>query len=142
MARPGTGMAEGTLRWNQEEAIHANEVYFGLGLQRGTDPRRSRRRHPAPGYRADRIGNLWLAYNDTAAAGTVVADLDFTVTNPTFEALIGGRLSIAEKPVGAGGDAEATPDPGQQLDPRLGQTPAATCYIGTNRTDWARRAAS
>ncbi len=38
----------------------------------------------------------------------MVADLDFTVTNPTFEALIGSSLSIAEKTAGTGGDAEAT----------------------------------
>ncbi len=71
----GTGIGQGTLRWNQQEAIDANDVYFGRGsnavpildvpaggtLRLGTE--------------LDRIGNLWLAYNDTGAAGTVITDL-------------------------------------------------------------------
>ena len=130
----GTGVAEGTLRWNQQEAIHANEVYFGRGSNAVSTLDVPAGGTLRLGTEADRIGNLLLAYNDTAAAGTVITDLDFTVTNPTFEAMIGNSLFIAEKAASTNGDAEATLTLGSNstLD-MLSAT--GDVFIGTNRTN-------
>ncbi len=84
----GIGIASGTLRWNQTEAIDANTIYFGDGggVTSVLDV-------PAGGTlllgtAADPVGKLYIANNATGGAKTV-ANLDFSLTNPTFTAYLG-----------------------------------------------------
>jgi hypothetical protein len=94
------GAATGTLRWNQTEAIQANRVIFGAN-------RGSTGILDVPtggsfllGTPSERIGELSIAHDATTSgvAGTTTSsDLDFTVTNPTFEAYIGSDLLIGRK---------------------------------------------
>ena len=94
------GAATGTLRWNQSEAVRANRVFFGNG--RGSTGILD---VPAGGSfllgtAAERIGELNIAYDASGSSvtgTTTSADLDFTVTNPTFEAYIDSGLSIGRK---------------------------------------------
>ena len=55
------------------------------------------------GTAADSVGKLYIADNNTGGANTV-ANLDFSLTNPTFTAYL-GELGIG---LGAGGAAEGT----------------------------------
>jgi hypothetical protein len=48
------------------------------------------------GTDAERIANLFIAYND-AANGTATANLDFSVNNPTFTAFVSNDLSIGRE---------------------------------------------
>ena len=99
------GAATGTLRWNQTEAIQANRVIFGNG-------RGSTGILDVPtggsfllGTTSERIGELDIAYDATGSGitgTTTSADLDFTVTNPTFEAYIGNDLTIGRKTLSNG----------------------------------------
>ena len=133
----GMGTAQGTLRWNQQEAIFANDVLFGWGSNATSIldvPAGGTLRF---GTESDRIGNLWLAFNDSGAGGTVVTDLDFTVTNPTFEAMIGGSLIVAEKSPG-GGDAEGTLTLGSNSNIDVASA-AGDVIVGFNRTRLGRR---
>ena len=88
----GTGTTVGTLRWNQTEVLDANTVTFGRGASTGLLD------VPAGGTLLlgspeVPVTSLRIAYNDTTG-GTAKAALDFSVTNPTFEAHIGNDLVV------------------------------------------------
>ncbi|RDE50707.1 MAG: calcium-binding protein, partial [Candidatus Accumulibacter meliphilus] len=89
----GAVAARGTLRWNQDEVIDANGVYFGHGggatgvLDVPTGGTL------LLGSASDPVGLLDIADNATGGADTT-ADLDFSVTNPMFAAYIGNELRI------------------------------------------------
>jgi len=88
------GTATGTLRWDQPDPIDATEVYFGRGPSTGIleVPSGGTLRL---GTSSDPISALGIAYHDrNDAAGTSTAHLDFTVTDPTFEAYVGETLWI------------------------------------------------
>ncbi len=90
------GTATGTLRWDQDVAINADEVYFGRGQSTGvlevpTDG------HFQLGTATDPVSRLAISYHDTGSPGASNAHLDLTVTDPFFTAYIGGALSIGHK---------------------------------------------
>ena len=88
------GTATGTLRWDQPDPIDATEVYFGRGPSTGIleVPTGGTLRL---GTSSDPVSALGIAYHDrNDAAGTSTAHLDFTVTDPTFEAYVGETLWI------------------------------------------------
>jgi hypothetical protein len=90
--------ATGTLKWNQTEAIDATSVTFGRGNATGN------LEVPTDGTfllgtAADRVTTLRVADNDFA--GTASATLDFSITNPTFAAYVGGELTVGRSLNGA-----------------------------------------
>jgi hypothetical protein len=90
------GTATGTLRWNQPEAIDADEVYFGRGSSTGIldVPEGGTFRL---GTAADSLSLLAISYNDTGdGSGASSAQLDFTVTDPIFDAFV-STLTIGGK---------------------------------------------
>ncbi len=104
------GTATGTLKWNQPEAIHATTVSFGRGPNAigilevptgGTF---------LLGTAGDAIDNLFIGFHDTSRGGasTAQADLDFTVTNPTFEAHIARNLTIGRISDSFGGTGDGS----------------------------------
>jgi hypothetical protein len=97
--RIGLGTTVGTLRWDQSDPIYATDVYFARGPSTGILD------VPAGGTfllgTADNpLSFLRISYNDMAY-GISNAQLDFGVTNPTFEAYI-QDLVIGAKLYGAG----------------------------------------
>ena len=126
----GGGTASGTLRWNQTEAIDANEMTLALGggasgtidvpaggtLQLGTA--------------SDPVGLLTIAQNSTGGARTAAA-LDLSVNNPTFAAYLGGlRLGIA-----AAGEAEGRLELASNSTLSVGSASApANMYVGWGYT--------
>jgi Ca2+-binding RTX toxin-like protein len=96
----GYGTAKGTLRWNQTEAILANGVYFAYGggttavLDVPTGGRLQL------GTAADSVGILDIADNFSGGA-KASANLDFSLTNPTFTAYVGKELRIGASLSGA-----------------------------------------
>jgi hypothetical protein len=86
------GSATGTLRWDQPDPIYAEYVYFGRGTNAtgildvpagGTF---------LLGTEADPAGNLIAAYNNST--GPASANLDLTVTDPTFEVHLDDTLAV------------------------------------------------
>jgi Ca2+-binding RTX toxin-like protein len=126
----GNGTATGTLRWNQSEAIHAEGVYIAYGggttgildvptggtLQFGTE--------------ADPTFNLFIADNNTGGV-TPTANLDFSLTNPTFTAYVDGELRIgASRYSGADGTLKLASN--STLNVGTQAAPAADINIGYN----------
>jgi hypothetical protein len=96
------GFGTGTLKWDQTEVITATDVYFGRGYATGNlEVAAGGEFHL--GTDAERIANLFIAYNDSAN-GTATANLDFSVNNPTFTAFVSNDLSIGRE-TGAATDA-------------------------------------
>ena len=104
--RIGLGTTTGTLRWNQPDPIYATDVYFARDSSTGILD------VPAGGtFLLGTAGNplsfLGISYNDLAY-GVSNAQLDFGVTNPTFEAYT-QNLVIGAKLHGAGpGEADGS----------------------------------
>jgi hypothetical protein len=88
------GTAIGTLKWNQPNPIYATNVYFGRGPSTGILD------VPAGGTfllgtAVDPISRFRIGYHDVGfAGGTSSADLDFTITDPIFEAYVDTELTI------------------------------------------------
>jgi hypothetical protein len=90
------GTATGTLRWDQPDPIDATNAYFGRGPSTGI--------LEVPvggtfklGTLADPLSLLAISYNDTGTqSGASGAHLDFTVTDPVFEAF-SSNLTIGAK---------------------------------------------
>ena len=87
------GSATGTLRWDQPDPIHAGTVNFGLGT--GAEGILD---VPAGGTFLlgtpdDPIGTLRIASNNTGD-GVASTTLDFTATDPTFEAFVDSYLGV------------------------------------------------
>ena len=115
--------ATGTLRWDQSNPLYAENVYFGRG---GSST--GILDVPASGTfllgdEANPVSLLAISYNDTYGQGTSYANLDFTVTNPIFEAHIGGDLSIGRKMSQSGADS---------ADGKLTLGSNSTLYVGTS----------
>jgi hypothetical protein len=91
-----TGTATGTLRWNQTTAIDAESIYFGRGPSTGVLEVPAGGRIQL-GTAADPLSLLGISYHDTGNSGPSTAHLDLTGTDPSFEAFIGGNLSIGHK---------------------------------------------
>ena len=105
VGRSVAGAATGTLRWDQQNPIHAGNVYFGRGqnatgildVPSGGSFLLGTAREP--------VESLRLGYNDSNIhwSGTTQGHLDFTVTDPVFEGHIAGELSIGHRATSAGG---------------------------------------
>jgi hypothetical protein len=96
----GRGITTGTLRWNQPDPIYANAVFFGRGPSTGI--------LEVPeggtfllGTVDDPVSFIGISYNNMSN-GFSNAQLDFQVTNPTFEAHV-QDLAIGAKTYGSGG---------------------------------------
>ena len=99
-----SGLAVGTLRWNNASTIDTNALYFSRGVGSGV-------LDLAPGAKFSvRTGALGIAYNDSASAsGTALSHLDMTVNNPSFAAVVTGELSIGRKTI-IGGSVASNAD--------------------------------
>jgi Ca2+-binding RTX toxin-like protein len=90
----GIGTGTGTLRWNQTEAILVSEgVYFALGGGATAVLDVPAGGTLLLGTAAAPIGYLDIAENNTGGAKTS-ANLDFSLTNPTFTAHVGTELRV------------------------------------------------
>ncbi|MEF8707535.1 MAG: hypothetical protein V5B38_01060 [Candidatus Accumulibacter propinquus] len=91
------GFGTGTLKWNQTEIIRASNVYFGRGSGTGILDVPTGGKF-CLGTDTERIANLRIAYNDNHAFSLTgvgaSANLDFSVSNPTFTAFVSDDLSI------------------------------------------------
>ena len=88
------------------------------------------------GSSSDRIENLLIAYNDVGG-GNGAANLDFTITNPIFEAYVATDLSVG-RVAGTGpyGTADGTLVLGSNSRLDLGTTEQlATLNIGWNQSN-------
>ncbi|MCG8357917.1 MAG: hypothetical protein MI920_20315, partial [Kiloniellales bacterium] len=102
----GAGSAVATLRWDQQEALLANNVTFGLGSNVTTTLDVPEGGTFRLGTAADPISGLFLAFNDTTTAGPLNVSLDFTQTNPTFEAFVANTVTLGQiANLGGGGQA-------------------------------------
>ena len=116
------GFGTGTLKWDQTEVIAAADVYFGRGYATGNlEVAAGGEFHL--GTDAERIANLFIAYNDSAN-GTATANLDFSVNNPTFTAFVSNDLSI-------GREAGAATDASTAANGSLTLASNSTLHLGT-----------
>ena len=81
------GTAMGTLRWDQPDALDVDKVYFGRGASTGV--------LDVPeggsfllGTSDSPLSLLGISYEGNSVHGVSQADLDFTVTDPIFEAYV------------------------------------------------------
>ncbi|MCP4966961.1 MAG: hypothetical protein GY926_17235, partial [bacterium] len=124
------GSAMGTMKWDQTEVIDATNVYFGRGNSTGIlEVPAGGEIHFGSG--ADRVSNFRIAYND-AGGGTANADLDLSLTDPTFTADISDDLSIGR--VTSNGAAFGSLTLGGNSTVNLGTAAApATLNLGWNQ---------
>ncbi|HCO92780.1 MAG TPA: hypothetical protein DIU00_02315 [Phycisphaerales bacterium] len=102
----GDSTVTGTLKWDQEDQVlDATNVYFGRGGSTEGILEVPKYGTLKLGSAADPVSMLAISYNDTGGEGTSNAHLDFTVTDPVFEAHIGSDLSIGRKTNQSGKDS-------------------------------------